>query len=308
MKVTTFVILGVLAAACGSRGDRRLAVSGQDGAASARPMTCRHDDAPCEGACNAYGYCEHDRGWGSEIRVPARRYVVAYRGRMGNITDDAIYSFPSAFWIDKREASNAVVRRCVECKLDLPDDNLPAQLTRDQAIAFCAAAGKRLATNPEWEAAARGPTPCTDPATLRGGDEHCNTRGFPWVVKASDDQYEQFVATICDHVLMADCGAPTGPRPVEDRPKGASTLGVQEMIGNVSEWIIDIEPGDDRGMVKGGDWTTPGDEGNYSYLSIGARAREKFDARFGVRCVRGPVMDVKPRLKASAFGPAQQGW
>ena len=67
--------------------------------------------------------------------------------------------------------------------------------------------------------------------------------------------------------------------------------------------IADMEA--DEGLVKGGDWTTPGDEGNYSYISIGARAREKVTRPFGIRCVRGPVMNLQPRLKAGPWGPAQ---
>ena len=299
-----FVVTLALVAACGTKGGavEQRPPSG-DSRSAAGGLGCERDPAPCPGTCNPQGYCEQDLGWGAEIRLPATRYVVMFRGRKGNMVEYSIYEFPSPFWVDKREMTNTIAQKCTTCGLDGPADDMPAQVTRDQAVAICAAAGKRLATNAEWEAAARGPTPCTDPAELRPGDPHCNTRPHPWVVTIMWDAFDNFLATLCDTVHIADCGAPTGPRPVADRPQGASPLGVQELIGNVSEWIADMEA--DEGLVKGGDWTTPGDEGNYSYISIGARAREKVTRPFGIRCVRGPVMNLQPRLKAGPWGPAQ---
>lgn len=294
----------VLAAACGTKGGavEQRPPSG-DSRSGSGGLVCGQDPAPCPGTCNAQGYCEQDLGWGVEIRAPAGSYVVRYRGRMGNIKELALYDFPSAFWVDKREMSNAIAQKCSTCGLAGPFDDLPAQVTRDQAIAVCAAAGKRLATNAEWEAAARGPTRCSDPAELVFEDERCNTRGVPWGVYRGDAAADRFAATFCAHAHIADCGTPTGPRPVADRPQGASPIGAQELVGNVSEWIADMEA--DEGLVKGGDWTTPGDEGMYSYVSIGARAREKITRPFGIRCVRGPVMNLQPRLKSSPWGPAQ---
>lgn len=308
MNRSVWLLVAVLvAAACGTKrgaGDQRPAAG--DGPGQVGASGCTADPVPCPGSCNAQGYCEQDLGSGEEIRLPAGAFVVRYRGRMGNIKELALYDFSSHFWVDKRELTNRRARQCATCGAGvsaLPADDLPAQVTRGEAMALCAAAGKRLPTNAEWEAAARGPTSCADPAELVFEDERCNTRGVPWGVFRGDAEVERFVTTFCEHALIADCGSPTGPRVVEDRPKGASPVGAQEMIGNVSEWIADMEG--DEGMVKGGDWTTPGDEGMYSYVSIGARAREKVDRRFGVRCVRGPVMDVKPRLKAGPWGPAQ---
>lgn len=306
MKVRWFVALLVVTA-CGTKrgaGEQRPAAGDEPRQVAVAVSGCTADPAPCPGSCNAQGYCEQDLGSGAEIRLPATRYVVDYRGRMGNMTEYSLYEFPTAFWVDKRELTNRLARQCATCSAGvsaLPADDLPAQVTRGEAMALCAAAGKRLPTNAEWEAATRGPSKCSDPAELRFGDARCNTRPQPWIVDPRNN--DVFVTTFCEHALIADCGSPTGPRAVEDRPKGASPVGAQEMIGNVSEWIADMEG--DEGMVKGGDWTTPGDEGMYSYVSIGARAREKVDRRFGVRCVRGPVMDVKPRLKAGPWGPAQ---
>ncbi len=276
------------------------------GAACGRPSTkaepgatrCTKDREACPGACNVHGYCEQDLGWGPEVRVPKGTYVVFFRGRMSSgMEESSLVTFPSSYWIDKREMSVGLAKKCADCALSLVEaDSQPAQVTRAQAVAVCAAGGRRLPSNYEWEAAGRGPTICTDPAQIHPQDPTCNGRYFPWTVVYGDPE------DICDRALIEDCGKPTGPRPVAPHPEGASPLGVEELVGNVTEWISNMEK--DEGVVKGGDWMMAGEAHAYSYVTLIARERRKVDRLSGFRCVRGPAMDPRAKLRPSAFDDA----
>lgn len=84
-----------------------------------------------------------------------------------------------------------------------------------EAAAYAAWAGRRLPTEVEWEYAAR-----VDPATGR-------TRRFPW----GDDDPTPAHANLDGRHLQ--------PAPVGAYPRGASPLGVHQLIGDVWEWCSD---------------------------------------------------------------------
>lgn len=90
-------------------------------------------------------------------------------------------------------------------------------VTWQQADEYCSWAGKRLPTEAEWERAARGP----------GNSE------FPWGREPPT----------CARAIFRDRSLEGCQRystwPVGSKPKGASPLGVVDMIGNVSEWVSD---------------------------------------------------------------------
>lgn len=147
-----------------------------------------------------------------------------------------------AFRIDRTEVSRAMYARCVaarKCKALTTDLSAEPELpvtdvSWHDARTYCAFAGGRLPSEDEWEKAARG----------------SDGREFPW-----GNDLDCSRANWGNFENEGPCAgkAPGKPAPVGSYPQGASPFGVQDMAGNVWEWVADKYDRDpSRRVVRGG--------------------------------------------------------
>ena len=220
------------------------------------------------------------------VRIPAGEFV---RGNANGFPDERFEKtiYLDEFYIDQHEVTNRQYSQCVEagrCTLPrLPRSvnfgryyaessfgNFPViWVSWNDAADYCSFVGKRLLTEAEWEKAARGGQPQIYPW---GDAEPTNQANFDYARRDV---------------------APTGSFPLDVSP-----YGVEDMAGNVREWVSDWyqwdyypnaptqnPPGPATGVtrvLRGGSW-------NDAPLYLRSTVRknflpESFDSNLGFRC------------------------
>jgi formylglycine-generating enzyme required for sulfatase activity len=144
-----------------------------------------------------------------------------------------------AFELDETEVTVDAYRTCVtagtcrqpatgsECNWDKPDrgDHPVNCVDWAQATTYCGWVGKRLPTEEEWEAAARGAT----------------GRDYPWGNAPPRDQ-------LCWSATSGGHTCPVGKYAAGNTPEG-----LKDMAGNVWEWTSSNYESEGR-VVRGGSW------------------------------------------------------
>ena len=129
----------------------------------------------------------------------------------------------SAFWLDRFEATEERLARCVAagaCSGPAPapgDGARAVTLFAPQARALCAWSSGRLPRDDEWTFAAMGP----------GGQR------YPWGDSGAVCRRAAY------GLVSGPCGqGASGPDTVGARPAGATTTGLLDLAGNVAEWTL----------------------------------------------------------------------
>lgn len=141
---------------------------------------------------------------------------------------------------------------------------------------YCASVGGSLPTEAMWEKAARG-------GCGKGGADGrgCEAPGgFPWGESPATCERAVFRTT------SPGCGTGT-TAPVGTHPQGRSPYGVEDMAGNVWEWVEDAFPGTAERVVRGGGYYCE----DLSHLKTAFRtgaAPNRMSPDIGFRCVYPP--------------------
>ncbi len=155
-----------------------------------------------------------------------------------------------SFYLDRQEVSFGDYQRCVEAHQCLPvypneqcphGPGDPAQVPYYLADRYCRWVGKRLPTEVEWEAAARG----------------SDRRTYPWGNDAPDPTRANICGAECQmpfaDATWRDRYACTAP--VDSFPAGATPDGVLNLSGNVREWTQSASPlARHQHVARGASW------------------------------------------------------
>jgi len=245
------------------------------------------------------------------VFIPAGSFLMGAADSDANADDDEKPQHSvdiDAFWMDQFEVSNAEYFNCVEsgdCRAPAEIDsagfayaiasgsaNAPVvNVSWDDAGDYCAWADKRLPTEAEWEKAARGE------------DE----RVYPW----GTDPDAQNKAWFCNECIFSRENPEvlddfSGPVPVGSFSDGQSPYGIEDLAGNVWEWVQDWYAGEtyaelnqvnpegpaegDFRVVRGGSWTSPSTYLRSSYRQARGQASNWIDV--GFRCVMADDRDA----------------
>jgi len=182
--------------------------------------------------------------------IPAGEFIMGSNERWDDEAPEHISS-TQAFYIDLNEVTNEDYKKFTnntkrETPYHWPEGNPPKSKKKHPVVYvswfdahdYCKWVGKRLPKEHEWEKAARG----TDGLIYPWGNQ--------WSLDKSNNPYKHS----------------TGTMPIGSFPEGKSPYGLNDMSGNVWEWvnsyylphpgnpITRAEYGKDKRVLKGGSW------------------------------------------------------
>lgn len=221
------------------------------------------------------------------VLIPSGSFMMGSEDGVGNPNEHPQHRVSvKAFCLDKTEVTVARYAACVASGMcttagtDLPNCNANRSERQDhpincvdwnQARAFCTSAGGRLPAETEWEYAARGAKGST----------------YPWGEKPASTQ-------LCWNRRDSN----EGTCKVGSYPAGNTPLGVQDMAGNVWEWVEDLYcaphlsndcPVNVARVIRGGCWDDYAPSRVRSALRA-VLARSERGSSLGFRCAR----DIEP--------------
>ncbi|MBM3234751.1 formylglycine-generating enzyme family protein [Candidatus Poribacteria bacterium] len=189
-----------------------------------RPKKIQNDLADAEAEQAPHRVVRNPKDGAEMVLMPAGEFLMGSDKSKDNLADDDELPqrkvYLDGYWIYKYEVTVAQYRKfCQETGKQMPeepswgwqDEHPIANVTWDDAVAYCQWAGVELPTEAQWEKAARG----TD------------GRIYPWG--------NEWDASRCNNKT-------TGPgltTAVSSYPAGGSPYGVMDMAGNVWEWCAD---------------------------------------------------------------------
>jgi formylglycine-generating enzyme required for sulfatase activity/tetratricopeptide (TPR) repeat protein len=219
----------------------------------------------------------------SMVAIPGATF---YMGSTANSNEMPIHPEPvAAYLIDLTEVTNQMYASCMTAgacqttqdhtQMDDPKyKNYPASfIDWHRAQAYCTWAGARLPSEAEWEYAARG----------------SNRRTYPW-----GNNWD------CKKVNASgeSCDGYSGTAPVGSFPLGRSPFGLDDMAGNVFEWVDDwyadytasnfrINQSTESRLFRGGSIYEASDSLTTTHRFAGKPDGSTWD-NFGFRCARSP--------------------
>jgi formylglycine-generating enzyme required for sulfatase activity len=182
------------------------------------------------------------------VLIPAGRYLMGCSGADSECEDDEKparwVSIAKPFWLGQTEVTVGAFSEFAKTlgrKVPTPANQLPVtEVDRADAVAYCRWAGGTLPSEAEWEYAARG--------------------------GVSEPRYGPLL-----EIAWIDRNSGEMPHPVGQ--KQANAYGLQDMLGNAAEWVLDryyqkydeedagsppVEPiaGNATAIVRGGSWAS----------------------------------------------------
>jgi formylglycine-generating enzyme len=156
-------------------------------------------------------------------------------------------------------------------------------ISQVQARAACAAAGKRLCTEPEWVRACKGPSPTTWPYGADAVPGRCNDNGVNPVPRLYHG------GNVFHDPQMNDPRLNTLPQTVThtgERSRCRGRNGIFDLVGNLHEWVEATAHG--HGVFRGGFYADVHINGHGCDYATRAHGPTYHDYSTGFRCCANP--------------------